>query len=66
MKLINQVCHNCTKRHPHCHSRCEDYIRAKEETEKVKQKKREDDLYSGYISDLARRRELERKRNHGR
>ena len=55
MKLNSQCCKDCKKRHPGCHGECEDYINAKAEAERIRQKLIEQGMISGYFADTSRK-----------
>ena len=55
MKLVSSPCKNCTKRHYKCHSECSEYLKSKEETEKVKAWLREESEINGYAADVAKK-----------
>lgn len=56
-------CKNCPAREPGCHSRCEDYLKAKEEHEKAKAWLRaEDEIFQYKAANACRIHETKRKR----
>ena len=55
MKLDNSPCKDCVKRYPKCHSSCPDYIAAKEEHERIRQKLVDEGVITGYFAAQSRK-----------
>ena len=55
MKLPNQCCYKCTRRHQGCHSDCETYIEAKAELERLKAEKNKDAEINAYAADVTKK-----------
>lgn len=55
MKLRNNCCKDCSRRHVGCHADCADYIAAKAELEKIKEQMQKDAQTIGYFVDVAKR-----------
>jgi len=61
MKLYSQCCKDCKKRHPKCHSECEEYLAAKEENERIRKARKEAGLVIEYIAESVRKSKRKRK-----
>lgn len=48
LKLSNNSCYECQKRHPGCHGRCSIYRKYRNEINKVKKNREEDLVYRNY------------------
>lgn len=58
-----RVCLDCEKRHPGCHSKCEDYLSEKAEYEHVmNNREREHAIHAAEVINAIDRRERHRKR----
>lgn len=55
MKLPNQCCYKCTRRHQGCHATCETYIEAKAELEKIKAEQHKDSEINAYTADVTKK-----------
>lgn len=68
IKCITAPCKGCEKRVVGCHAGCPDYISFTEKIKMVKEKERNDKLYSGYISiaiyNMRKHKELKEYRRH--
>lgn len=50
-----QCCKECKKRYMGCHSKCEDYLAAKAENERIKEEKHKQSVTDGYFVLTARK-----------
>ena len=55
MNIANNPCKTCTTRYPKCHSNCPDYIAAKAEHDRIRQKLVDEGVITGYFAAQSRK-----------